>query len=92
MASDQHAVDVVGLPGDGGDDLSCRQAIVFELVEEPIFPLDEMVRQLFDHVADIAEFDQTDDMAMESEHTVHARQRPVGQPLGEWQAADQRMV
>ncbi len=74
MTSDQHAVDVVGLAGDGGHDLSCGQAIVFQLMQEPILPLDEMVGQLFDDVADIAEFDQTDDMAMESEHAMHARQ------------------
>ena len=43
-------------------------------MQEPILPLDEMVGQLFDDVADIAEFDQTDDMAMESEHAMHARQ------------------
>ena len=42
-----------------------------------------MVGKLFDDVADIAEFDQAHDMAMESEHAVHARQRPVGEPFGE---------
>ena len=92
VTRDQHAVDIVRLVGDGGDDLRGRQTEVIEEVQQPVLALDEMVGQFLDDVAHVAQFDQADDMAVQAEHAVHARQGPVGEPFGEGQTADAGMV
>ena len=56
--------------------------------EQAVFALYQVVGEFLDDIADVAEFDQSYDVAMEAEHTVHTGKVPVRQPLVERELGD----
>lgn len=82
----------VALSGLHVDHVDSREAGVIELSKQAIFRRDQMVGEFFDDVADVTEFDQPDDAAVQAQDAVHPREIPICERLIEWQRGDQRVV
>ena len=96
VAGDQEAVASTRPLGDRGDDVDGRDPFVGQPAQQPVLALHEVVRQLLDDVRGavvaVADLDEADDVAVQPEHAVHARQRPVLEIVGERQQPDVRVI
>ena len=92
MLCDEHAIRRIRLACECSHDLGSRKPSVVEFSKQAILPFDQVVREFFDDVADVIEFDEPHHVAVQAQNAVHPREIPIGECPVEWQGGNQRVV